>query len=266
LQITNSKQATGRFNAHLKNCLLLYLDEAWFAGDKSSEGVLKGLITSDRHMIELKGKDAFMVSNHVNCIIASNSSWVVPVGIKERRFFLLDVSNDRIQDHKYFKSIYHQMYKKNGISAMLYDLLNIDITQHNLREAPKTCGLFDQLQQNFTSFEKFWFEKLTSNADLGDSYGSEMNIQTTVLHDKYVDFCKKINEKYILTPAVFGKNLSKYCDIQIRQQLNNDQKYARFYVFPNKQDCKLQFSSQVGMEIDWNTLQGKSTKNDVDSI
>ncbi len=86
-------------------------------------------------MIELKGKDAFMVSNHVNCIIASNSSWVVPVGNKERRFFVLDVGEDHIQDHDYFEKIDDQMNNEGGIEAMMNDLLEVDITRHNLREA-----------------------------------------------------------------------------------------------------------------------------------
>jgi len=268
LQVTNSKQVTGRFNAHLKDCLLLYLDEAWFAGDKSSEGVLKGLITSDRHMVEIKGKDAFMVSNHVNCIIASNSSWVVPVGNRERRFFMLDVSNAHIQNHEYFKAISCQMYKNGGISAMLYDLLEVDISRHNLREAPKTEGLFDQLVQNFSSFEQFWFEKLVSGDDrIGDfESNDEDSIFKSKLYDQYTDFCKKINTKYIFTPAVFGKNLSKYCDVDVKQRLGDNQKYVRFYLFPPKKACREQFSQQVGMKINWKISQAKKNENEIDKI
>jgi hypothetical protein len=273
LQVTNAKQVTGRFNAHLKDCILLCLDEAWFAGDKSSEGVLKGLITSDRHMIELKGKDAFMVSNHVNCIIASNSSWVVPVGNKERRFFMLDVSEAHIQKHAYFEAINDQMFKYNGMSAMLHDLLSVDVSKHNLREAPKTKGLFDQLIQNFSSFEQFWFEKLISNSEFGD-FDSEMNEENVILksklYDQYVDFCKKINIKYIFTPAVFGKNLTKYCDFEVIQRTEVDQKRNRYYVFPEKNACKKKFSAQVDMEIDWEldweSTQATKFKNEVDQI
>lgn len=268
-QITNSKQVTGRFNSHLKDCILSFLDEAWFAGDKSSEGVLKGLITSDRHMVELKGKDAFMVSNHVNCIIASNSDWVVPVGNRERRFFMLDVSDEHIQNHKYFDAISKEMNESGGIEAMLYDLLNLDISAQNLREAPKTTGLFTQLLQNFNSFEQFWFEKLISNDDLGDfdSETSEENvISKSKLYDQYIDFCKKINLKYIFTPAVFGKNLSKYCEFDVIQRTGMDQKRFRCYVFPEKSTCRKKFSEQAGMEIDWRSSQVKNIKNEIDKI
>lgn len=268
-QITNSKQVTGRFNAHMKDCILLYLDEAWFAGDKSSEGVLKGLITSDRHMIELKGKDAFMVSNHVNCIVASNSSWVVPVGNKERRFFMLDVGEDHIQDHAYFEAIENQMYRNGGISAMLHDLLVHDISKHNLREAPKTQSLFDQLVQNFSSFEQFWFEKLISNNELGDFdiETKEYNIiSKSKIYDQYVDFCNKIKLKYIFTPAVFGKNLAKYCDFDSIQKTASGQNRYRCYIFPEKTDCKKRFAAQVGMEIEWESVRGRKVVNEIDKI
>ena len=261
LQITNSKQVTGRFNSHLKDCILLYIDEAWFAGDKSSEGVLKGLITSDSHMIELKGKDAFMVSNHVNGIIASNNDWVVPVGNKERRFFVLDIGNKHIQDHKYFKAIDNQM-SNGGIEAMLYDFMHLDISNHNLREAPKTQGLFAQAMQNFSSFEKFWFEILLSEYNLNEIDG----VLRSGFYNKYADFCKKINTKYIMTPAIFGKNLAKYCDqIETIQRYYIDKK-TRFYIFPSKDECKKSFSREIGMSIPWKKIKKSKIETEIDEI
>ena len=262
LQITNSKQAIGQFNSHLKDCILLFLDEAWFAGNKLSEGVLKGMITSSKHMIEFKGKDSFMVSNHVNCIVASNSSWVVPVGNKERRFCVLDVGNKHLQDHEYFRAIDKQMYEQDGISAMLYDLLNIDISKFNLREAPKTQGLFDQLMQNFSSFEKFWFEILLSNFDFDDENG----IQTAKLYDKYTDFCKKLNIKYIITASVFGRNLANYCDVAVERKYTIDNIRSRFYIFPGREACKKQFSDQIGMKIPWGTTKKQQIEIEIDEI
>mgnify|MGYP000856866344 CR=1 FL=1 len=49
----------GQFNAHLASCLFLQADEGFWAGDKQAEGRLKGLITSEYQMIELKGVDHF---------------------------------------------------------------------------------------------------------------------------------------------------------------------------------------------------------------
>ena len=45
MQIFNSKHLVGAFNGHLRNCLLLFADEAFWAGDKQGESVLKGMLT-----------------------------------------------------------------------------------------------------------------------------------------------------------------------------------------------------------------------------
>lgn len=258
--ITNAQQATGRFNSPLKDCILLYLDEAFYAGDKSAEGVLKGLITGDKHQVELKGKDAFQVSNHVNCIIASNNDWVVSVGNNERRYFVLDVSKAHIQDHKYFAAIDKQMNNNNGISAMLHDLLLIDISKQNLRQAPKTQGLIEQLLLNFSSFEKFWFDLLLSSFDFDD------DIQATKLYDKYIDYCKKMNTRYIIAPAIFGKNLVKFGDVKIeRRRIENGQR-SRFYVFPARQECKSIFEKHFGMTIPWKIINRSSMEIEIGQI
>ena len=262
LQITNSKQVTGRFNSHLKDCILLYVDEAWFAGDKSSESVLKGLITSSEHAVEFKGKDVVMMSNHVNLIIASNNDWVVPAGDKERRFFVLDVGTKHIQDHTYFEAISNQMYHKDGISAMLYDLLHIDISKYNLRQVLKTKGLLDQRINSFDSFEKFWYEILLSGYDINEDEG----IIKSKFYDKYIDFCKKINTKYIMTPAIFGKNLVKYCNIDVQQKIGIDGKRTRFIYFPDKNECKKSFVKQIGQPIPWKKIEKSRAETEVDNI
>ena len=48
-----------RFNQHLKDALLVFVDEGFWAGDKTAEGILKGMVTEKYFMCEPKGKDAF---------------------------------------------------------------------------------------------------------------------------------------------------------------------------------------------------------------
>lgn len=255
--ITNAKQATGRFNSSLKNCILLYLDEAFYAGDKSSDGVLKGLITSDQHNIELKGKDTFQMSNHVNCIIASNNDWVISAGSNERRYFVLDVAQVHMQDHQYFRAIDDQMYKHGGIAAMLYELLTLDISNYNLRDAPKTVGLTDQIILGFRSFRKFWFELLYSDFNFDNIDG----ILTTKFYDKYIDYCDKINEKYKHTHAVFGKKLVYYSKVRTEKKRFGGGNRSNFYFFNDRDSCRKYFEKIVKTKFDW-----KINKDEIDKI
>jgi hypothetical protein len=45
LAISNPAHLTGRFNGHLADVLFLFVDEAFWAGDKAGEGTLKALVT-----------------------------------------------------------------------------------------------------------------------------------------------------------------------------------------------------------------------------
>ncbi|HEX8873108.1 MAG TPA: bifunctional DNA primase/polymerase, partial [Nitrosospira sp.] len=60
----------GNFNSHLERLIFFVLDEAFWSGDKQSEGVLKDLITGREHVIERKGHEPYTVANKLRvCII-----------------------------------------------------------------------------------------------------------------------------------------------------------------------------------------------------
>ena len=119
LHVTNPRHLTGNFNAHLIDCLLLFADEAFWAGDKSAEGALKTLITEELRAVEIKGKDVFQARNFTRLLIASNKSWVVPSELHDRRFVILDVNPQRKRDTDYFGKMIKQM-ESGGYEALLW--------------------------------------------------------------------------------------------------------------------------------------------------
>jgi hypothetical protein len=78
--------------------VLLFGDEAFYAGDKKHESILKMLITEEMITIEAKGVDAEVSGNCIHLMMASNESWVVPAGMDDRRFFVLDVGDGAKND------------------------------------------------------------------------------------------------------------------------------------------------------------------------
>ena len=137
MQVTNSAHLVGKFNQHLRDCIFLFADEAFWAGDKQHESVLKGLITEDTIAIEGKGRDIVFVLNMLHILMASNSDWVVPASSDERRYFVLDVAGTRMGDRAYFTAIEKQM-QAGGAAAMLHDLLSRDLTNFDIRHVPQT--------------------------------------------------------------------------------------------------------------------------------
>ena len=61
LPIQNQALFHGRFNAHFKNCILAFIDEAIWAGDRAAEGMVKALITEKTITCEAKFKDPLVL-------------------------------------------------------------------------------------------------------------------------------------------------------------------------------------------------------------
>ncbi len=55
-QVTHAKHVTGNFNSHLAQTIMLFADEALFAGDKANGGVLKALISEETITIESRSQ------------------------------------------------------------------------------------------------------------------------------------------------------------------------------------------------------------------
>jgi hypothetical protein len=159
LQVSQASHMVGNFNAHLRNCVLLFADEAFYAGDKRHESVLKALVTEQTIAIEEKGVDVEAAPNFVHLILASNEEWVVPAGPFERRFFVLNVATERMQDLAYFKELDRRM-KAGGYSALLQYLQRYDLTAFEVRAVPKTTALAEQQALTLPPVEQVFLDCL----------------------------------------------------------------------------------------------------------
>ncbi len=171
LPISTSKGFTGNFNAHLSNCLVVFLDEAVWGGDKQAEGQLKALITEPTMLFEAKGIDSMPLQSFINVIMASNEDWVCPATVDERRFCVLSPSSARQGDTVYFDDLCDQM-DNGGVEAMYHDLMQQPYDMGILRKAPHTAGLVEQVTQSLNPVLKFWHSVLfrgflLSNRDTG---------------------------------------------------------------------------------------------------
>jgi hypothetical protein len=165
LHIATSGQLTGRFNDHLRDTVVLFADEAFFAGDRAHEGALKALITENTIAIEPKFLPVVTVPNRLHIIMATNEDWAIPASEDERRYAMVDVSDKYIDDGPYFEKLEASM-KDGGAAAMLHYLLNVDIAARakewkiDLRRPPRTAALADQIQRSDKSLDAWWYDCL----------------------------------------------------------------------------------------------------------
>jgi hypothetical protein len=257
LQIFHATHLTGQFNAHLWTCLLLFVDEAFWAGDKQGESVLKGLITERPSVKTPKGVDSSMAVNRVKIGIVGNSDWLVPASHDERRYAVSDVDNrwakgvaaekDR---NAYFGPIDKEM-AEGGAAAMLYDLLQMDLGNWHPREVPMTKGLMQQKKQSLRGHWQ-WLEPLLQSGVLPDNCEQPCRILTEDL----VSYVRTFRgQEYATDESIAG---FLYNDIGLSSELWP--KGNRFRVggggprgwhLPQPPELRKKWEALMGGEWDW---------------
>jgi hypothetical protein len=176
LHIFHQSHLTGNFNGHLRSCLFLFADEAFWAGDKKGESVLKGLVTERMLAIEQKGIDVVPWPNRLHVLMAANAEWVVPASHDERRFAVFDVSDRYAKNgaaeserKSYFDALHHEL-QNGGVAGMLHDLLNWRLDNWHPRQIYETDGLRRQKEQSMPPMEQ-WFDELLQDGRLPSFYG-----------------------------------------------------------------------------------------------
>ena len=159
LKVSQPGHLVGNFNSHLRDVVVLFADEAFYAGDKKHASVLKDLITSDTLTVEAKGVDVEQSPNFVHLIMASNDEHVVPATGDERRFFVVDVGTEQQQNSDYFKAIAADL-ADGGYENLLHALLTHDLADFEVRTVPQTEALRDQKTETVSGFERLVFEML----------------------------------------------------------------------------------------------------------
>lgn len=266
LQVSDPKHLVGSFNAHLRDCVVLFGDEAFYAGDKKHESVLKALVTEEHLAVEYKGVDIFAAPNYTHIILASNSAWVVPAGSNERRYFALDVGAAKIQDSGYFSAMKDQM-DNGGKEALLHFLLTYDISSYEVRSVPKTAALQDQKILSSSPEEIWWFEKLEEGRILREHDTWERSIQKLELQNDYITFMTRVGIMRKASATILGKFLGRACPggvprayqqvAQVKMHGQYGEEYfmkqrVYFYEFPTIQECRDHWDKHYGGPFKWN--------------
>jgi len=145
IPVTHPEQVPGRFSGHLMARRFGFIDEGTFGGNRRDAGMLKTRITEPILTFERKGIDAVRVRNRLMFMVASNELSVVPADVNDRRWMVVQVGDQRREDHDFFASLHSQL-DGGGRAAMLHDLLHRDIGKGpDPRRIIRTKGLGEQI-------------------------------------------------------------------------------------------------------------------------
>ena len=257
LQVSNGAHLTGNFNAHLRDLVLLFADEAFAARDKKHESVLKTLITEDNLTIEAKGQNVVNSPNFIHLIMASNDKHVIPAGEMERRFFVLDVGAEQQQKQSYFKQIADQM-DNGGLEALLHYLRTYDLDGFNVRNAPVTDALQEQKVLSQDATQEWWFGKLDNGEVLpGVDFGKQVEVEK--LREAYYQDMQNIRAFRPLSSNRFGAfcksmGLHNTPGGRVEDPHTGESFRPRIFLVPHLEQCRAIFEEQFGGEVDWTPL------------
>jgi len=242
------RQLVGHFNAHLRDKVLVFADEAYWAGDRSALGTLKRIITERTIVIEQKGQDAYTTANVMHLLLASNEEWVVPAGVDERRFLVVDVDSRHRGDRAYFDRLFDEV-DGDGLAAMLYDLLewHIDI---NLRDVPQTTALHEQKLLTAGSLARWWFEVLTDGTlcwqtpTTHPTLGACYQVDRDTVYHHYLSTVSHTRERDHRLVTEVGAALKR--ELLPRGWPVARQVYGgkRVWLFPSLSECRVHFTRQ----------------------
>ena len=113
-QTTDSHDITGRFTTVTDNLVLLFLDEAFFSGDKGQGQKLKGKVTEKMQRQERKYGDARVTLSATSYVFATNDTAVIPGDATDKRHFILESREDHASDDKYYHQFVTRMNENDN--------------------------------------------------------------------------------------------------------------------------------------------------------
>lgn len=209
--LSNITELVSNFNYHLKYAVLIHANEALWGGSQKEIGCVKAMITEKTCLIEPKGKDRIALRNYKHIILSSNEDWPVHLDRDDRRFYVLRVSEQQKENYNYFAGIQKQL-DAEGYEALLYDLLNEDVTNFNPRKVPHSIEAFDIKMLSASTVDQYIYEVLQEGCfDIGNESSNgiwpDVISKKSVVYD-YQCWCVRNSVKPTSNPQ-FSKRLKR---------------------------------------------------------
>ena len=260
-QITDPDHITGQFNSALRDASVVFADECFVAKDKKHSAALKALITEGTLRTEAKGIDSMESRNCVHLWMSTNSDWAVSADLDDRRFFVLNVSDEYKQRSDYFEAIENQM-QNGGHEALMYLLITHDLSDYNVRKCPKTAELRAQQEKTMEGeLVGFVRERLLE----GELLGGQTGWRARALKDEFLDQLHEYMGHQRVKKTTVSQWLGEFTgkDVNVSRDKRRYQwvsvrgtsriSSGHFFVFPSLENCRRLWDQKFG-PVRWPTV------------
>jgi hypothetical protein len=249
----NGRYLTSNFNGHLETCLCLVLDEAFWSGDKSAEGQLKGLTTADTIIIERKGMEPYSAKNYVRIVIIGNEDWLVPASADERRYAVFSVGEGRRLDGKFFEKMRILMDEKGGNEILLDFLKTFDLSKADVNTAPQTAELSAQKIKSLGPLDEFIFECIQEGSIGHHRIEKDARVSKTYFRDAYYAFRKnKGATKWNESADTIGRRFFGIFKNSVKTgRLKAEDGRGKCYILGDINDLRIEWDEHFGFKTEW---------------
>ena len=257
LQVSDIQEVIGHFNAVLERNLIIFMDEAIFSHDKKALDRLKSLVTEPTCRVEQKYQPARTIDSYHRLFAASNHDHFAHVEQDDRRFVFLRVSEDAKGNHQFFSQLCKAIDAPAVIDALVYELMNLDITQFNVRQKPQNTEQVLQKLRSLEGFSRFWFEVLMSGSLTGDTDNAQgwekaVFISTWQLITNYTNFDKKAQWYRTVQQSELIAELKRLCPaVRSDRQPDQFRITRRGWWLPDLVTARRDFERFIGGPVDW---------------
>jgi hypothetical protein len=221
--VDDKERLLGRFNDWLEPVCFVLAEEILWAGDHRTADRLKSFITAETIQIERKHGGIRQIPNRLHAILTTNHDHAIPAGVGDRRFLVLDVSDEHACDQAWFDRLYQDL-NDGGTGEFLDFLLHVQLGDWHPREILKTAETTEQQRMSGDSISQWAQACIHANAVIGAGkgpYGLEEthNLGTRLsskdLRDAYAGYCKQHGPRAV-NEAVFGKACAEMFGERVR--------------------------------------------------
>ncbi len=261
LLVNNVDEVVGQFNASLERNYIVCMDEALFSGDRKSLERLKSMVTEPVIRIEEKYQPTRTIESHHRFFATTNHDRFAHVEKDDRRFFFLRVSDVRKNDTAYFSDLCNSFEDGHTVAAFVYFLLNLDISNFNVRTRPKTEEHNSQKLKSLKGFERYWYEVLkTREFDPGDIDTDIWDEPVFMATGEFVANYKKADRhagKYdAVQSGVVAVSIKNLCPSAMRGtkrvgELSAVKTQKRGFDLPDIETARKEFEAYIGCAITW---------------
>lgn len=237
-RVSNKEPLVDGYNSTYVDKIILFLDEATWAGDKASERALKQateptITRREKYEVERN------VKNFIRVFMATNDNWRSPAVENDRRFFVLEVDDKYADNREYFKKLNQLMYinenvgRKDFFEDLLYQLMGRKVDDFLDRKVPLTREKIDDISRGRENDELYSWFRIVFIENEGILEGLKVNsvleepTRTDLVYDHFVNYCNKYHKKYIPKIDTFGRDLRRYFPKleKVRMTVRGERKY-----------------------------------------